>query len=285
MKRHYPKRPNPTIGRWYCEELDDGTAPPFPGALWQPGAGNAKTRKTQETAEQDLEIFTHTMSPGSARICPRATNGCRVGCVIRGGMSQAFPEIDAHRRLRNLAYQSDPEAYLRQLADQLVSIVSKTERQHIWRGNTGSDIDIRTAVKLANAALAARNLPKQLFYDYTKCPEYLQQRAGNHYLCFSRSEENEEQAIDLLRAGEIVAVVFHQIGDYAQHAAYRQRLPDTWQGFPVFNGDASDIRIPGLFDPPRPQDGSGYVIGLRLKGTYRQREAAIQTGFSVEVAP
>ncbi len=184
-----------------------------------------------------------------------------------------------------MAYEASPEAYLRQLADQVVSIVSKTERAHLWRGNAGSDIDIRPAVKLANAALSARGLPRQLFYDYTKEPEYLQGRAGNHYLCFSRSEQNEEQALELLQAGEIVAVVFHQLGDFAKHAAYRQRLPESWHGFAVHNGDASDIRIPGLFDPPRPSDGRGYVIGLRLKGSYRQREAAIRTGFSVEVKP
>ncbi len=284
MKRHYPKRPSAVVGRWFCDELATEEPPPFPGELWQYGEGNTKTRGTLENAAQELQILTHTMSPGSSTVCPRATNGCRTGCVIRGGMAQAFPEIDAGRRLRNLAYQSDPEAYLRQLADQLACIVSKTERAHIWRGNTGSDIDLRQMVKLANAALAARGLPKQFFYDYTKVPEYFHHRAGNHFLCFSRSEQNEEQAIDLLRAGEIVAVVFHEMGDFAQHAAYRQRLPETWQGFPVYNGDASDIRIPGLFDPPRPQDGSGYVVGLRLKGNYRQREAAISNGFSVEVA-
>lgn len=285
MKRHYPKRPTAMVGRWYCEELATEEPPPFPGQLWQYGEGNAKTRNTIEHAAQELQILIHTMSPGSSTICPRATDGCRIGCVIRGGLDQVFPDIDARRRLRNMAYESNPEAYIRQLADQLVCIVSKTERQHLWRGNAGSDIDIRQAVKLANAALSARGLPKQLWYDYTKVVEYLHGRAGNHYLCFSRSEQNEEQSLDLLRAGEIVAVVFHQAGDYAGHGAYKQRLPETWQGFPVHNGDASDIRIPGLFDPPRPQDGSGYVIGLRLKGSYRQRQAAIETGFSVEVAP
>ena len=283
MKRNTPKRPAAIVGRWYCDELATDDPPPFPGQLWQHGAGNAKTRATIEQAAHELEIMTHTMSPGSPEVCPRATEGCQIGCVIRGGMAQAFPEIDAGRRLRNLAYKASPEAYLRQLADQLVSIVAKTERVHLWRGNCGSDIDLRQAVKLANAALAARGLPRQLFYDYTKVPDYLQHRAGNHYLCFSRSEENEQQALDLLHAGEIVAVVFHEIGNFAQHAAYQQRLPETWQGFPVHNGDASDIRIPGLFDPARPEDGTGYVVGLRLKGSYRQREAAIRTGFSVEV--
>jgi len=285
MKTRPPKTPTPTIGRWHCAALDDGEIPPYPGPLWQPGERNSKIRKTLEHIDEDYRVWGHTMDPGATDICPRATPGCKAGCVTRGGLAQAFPNITASRRLKNHAFRMDPERYLRQLADQLVSIVEQTQREDIWRGNIGSDTDLRRAVKLANRELAARGLPKQRFYDYTKMPEYLEQRAGNHYLCFSRSETNELQALELLGAGEIVAVVFHQCGAFAANAAYRQRLPETWRGFPVYDGDISDIRIPGLTDPPRPADGAGYVIGLRLKGNTTQREAAIQRGFSVEHQP
>ena len=285
MKTKPPKTPTPALGRWHCAALDDGEIPPYPGSLWQNAEGNAKLRKTLEHIDEDLHIWGHTMDPGSTEICPRATPGCRAGCVTRGGLAQALPSITASRRLKNLAYLANPERYLRQLADQMVSIVEQTQREDIWRGNIGSDTDIRRAVKLANAEIVLRNLPRQRVYDYTKMPEYLEQRAGNHYLCFSRSETNELQALELLGAGEIVAVVFHQCGAFGGNAAYRQRLPETWRGFPVHDGDLSDIRIPGVTDPPRPQDGKGYVIGLRLKGGYKQREAAIRRGFSVEYQP
>jgi hypothetical protein len=285
MRTKPPKTPTPALGRWHCAALDDGAPPPFPGALWQPGEGNAKIRKTLEHIDEEYRVWGHTMDPGSVEICPRATPGCKAGCVTRGGLAQAFPSITASRRLKNLAYLASPERYLRQLADQLVCIVEQTQREDIWRGNIGSDTDTRESVKIANRELAARGLPKQRFYDYTKVPEHLGQRAGNHFLCFSRSETNEPQALELLHAGEIVAVVFHQVGPYAGNAAYRQRLPETWRGFPVHDGDVSDIRIPGFTDPPRPENGRGYVIGLRLKGNNRQREAAIQRGFSVEHQP
>lgn len=279
-----PIRLRPTIGRWHCNELATDSAPPFCGALWQ-AAGNTKVDKTREHYGETLHIFTHTMNPGSADICPQATPGCKRGCVIQGGLARLWQSIGDARKARNRAHKTDPEAYLRQLADQVISIVERYEVRGIWRGNTGSDIDIRPAVKMVNAALTARGLPKQLFYDYTKRPEFLTTpgRPGNHYLTFSRSEQNEEQALDLLHAGESVAVVFHQLGHYAATAAYRQRLPEHWRGYQVHDGDLHDIRIPGIFDPPRRADGRGYVIGLRLKGDTRQREAAIAAGFSVQV--
>lgn len=285
MRTRPPKAPTPTLGRWHCETLDDGQPPPFPGTLWQIGEGNAKTRKTLDGIGEDFHIWTHTLDPGTPDICPNATPGCKAGCVIRGGLAQAFPQITAARRLKVLAYRSNEEVYARQLADQLVSIVQQTQRADVWRGNTGSDIDLREAFRIANREISDRGLPRQRYYDYSKVPEYFEHRAGNHHLCFSRSEENELEALEMLRAGEIVSVVFHQPGLFAGNAAYRQRLPETWRGFPVHDGDISDIRIPGFTDPPRPANGRGYVIGLRLKGNHTQRAAAIRTGFSVEFQP
>jgi hypothetical protein len=40
-------------------------------------------------------------------------------------------------------------------------------------------------------------------------------------------------------------------------AAVFKDVPDTWQGFPVINGDESDLRF---LDP------SGVIVGLKAKG-------------------
>jgi hypothetical protein len=40
-------------------------------------------------------------------------------------------------------------------------------------------------------------------------------------------------------------------------AAVFKDVPDTWQGFPVINGDESDLRF---LDP------AGVVVGLKAKG-------------------
>ena len=100
------------------------------------------------------------------------------------------------------------------------------------------------------------------FYDYTKSPIRALQFANgampsNYHLTFSRSETNEAQAIDILRAGCNVAVVFGK------------GLPATWQGFEVVNGDESDLRF---------LDKRGVVVGLKAKGAAKKDKS----GFVVQ---
>jgi hypothetical protein len=69
-------------------------------------------------------------------------------------------------------------------------------------------------------------------------------------LTFSRSESNEAQALQVLRDGGNVAVVFSSAS-----------FPASWNGFEVVNGDETDLR----FTDPR-----NRVIGLKAKGKAKQ---------------
>jgi hypothetical protein len=105
--------------------------------------------------------------------------------------------------------------------------------------------------------------PTVQFYDYSKSPIRALQFAkgampSNYQLTFSRSESNEAQAIDVLRNGGNVAVVFAGV------------LPLTWQGFEVINGDESDLRF---------LDKKNVVVGLKAKGDAKKDA----TGFVVSV--
>jgi hypothetical protein len=75
-------------------------------------------------------------------------------------------------------------------------------------------------------------------------------------LTFSRSETNEALAVDVLRNGGNVAVVFAGV------------LPSAWQGYNVVNGDESDLRF---------LDKKNVVVGLRAKGDAKKDT----TGFVV----
>ena len=85
-----------------------------------------------------------------------------------------------------------------------------------------------------------------LFYDYTPNPNYIKKYQNSNYkLTFSRKEDNEQKCIEILNNGGNVAVVF------------ANELPKFWQGYPVINGDLTDLRY---FDP------ENVVIGLTAKG-------------------
>ena len=105
-----------------------------------------------------------------------------------------------------------------------------------------------------------KRFPDVTFYDYTKIPSRLRTRLPeNYHLTFSRSEENDAQALELLRHGVNVAVVF---------ADLQGAIRDGYRGHRVVNGDETDCR---------PMDAKGVIVGLSPKG-----HAKDDTGFIVK---
>ena len=85
-----------------------------------------------------------------------------------------------------------------------------------------------------------------LFYDYTKNPNHIKKYLNSKYrITFSRSECNEDKALEILSLGGNVAAVFSG------------ELPTTWHGKEVINGDLTDLRY---------FDKVNVVIGLKAKG-------------------
>ena len=88
------------------------------------------------------------------------------------------------------------------------------------------------------------------FYDYTKNHKKAGTRYGidgNRYVVtfsYSEKSESETQAIEVLNRGGNVAIVF-------------DRLPKTWNGFKVIDGDERDDLM---------LDHSGVILGLTAKG-------------------
>ena len=78
-------------------------------------------------------------------------------------------------------------------------------------------------------------------------------------MTFSRSETNDDDCRAVLAAGGNVAVVFR-----------KKPLPSIWHGFPVLDGDQTDLRF---LDP------AGSVIGLTAKGSAKKETS----GFVVDV--
>ena len=111
--------------------------------------------------------------------------------------------------------------------------------------------------------LVVKYFPFAQFYDYTKHLKrffrFLDGKLPNNYhLTYSRSEETPDALVkSLCASGGNVAVVF------------RERLPETWLGFEVLNGDENDLRF---------KDKKGCIVGLIEKGLAKKD----QTGFVVE---
>ena len=92
-----------------------------------------------------------------------------------------------------------------------------------------------------------QSFPNLQFYDYTKISKRFSFAIpANYHLTFSLSESNDNDALKVLGLGHSIAAVFRD-----------SNLPDTFMGYPVTNGDTTDLRF---------LDAKGVIVGLKAKG-------------------
>jgi hypothetical protein len=159
-------------------------------------------------------------------------------------------------------YLRDKKSFIMQLAKEIYTKYKTARRQKnkiAFRLNGTSDIDfiylLKKYAKLDISMLA----DWAVFYDYTKILGKVQKyrKHPNYFLTFSRAEDNESAAGAALALGATVSVVF------------RDKLPKYWHGYPVLDGDASDIVM--VYN-------RGVVLGLKAKGEAKKDTSGFVVG-------
>ena len=190
-------------------------------------------------------------------VCAYASDGCRAACLYTAGRG-AFTPTQSARIRKTLLFADNREAYMAALVADCIRLEAEAKRRAMIpaaRLNATSDLPWeriavdRDGVRYPNIMTA---FPGITFYDYTKYP-YAKRPASalpeNYTLTMSRSETNEAECMVALANGRNVAIPF---------AVKRgQPLPSTWRGWPVIDGDRSDVRF---------ADPIGCIVGLRAKG-------------------
>jgi hypothetical protein len=226
--------------------------------LLSKGATNTKT------AKNDLETFILYMAPANTveglNLCPFASTGCKAACLYSAGRGR-FSNVQLSRINKSKFWGYDRSNFYIQLAEELLKIhdkAVKNGKQIAIRLNGTSDIDhLHLLQRYSGIDFLETFYDNLLFYDYTKNFNHIRKYTGSTYkLTFSRSETNENDAYLTLQHGGNVAIVF------------AGELPEYWNGFPVINGDETDLRY---FDP------ENVVIGLKAKGDAKKDK----TGFVV----
>lgn len=215
--------------------------------LLSPGATNIKT------AKNDLETFILYMAPADQvqglNLCPFASTGCKKSCLYSAGRGK-FSNVQESRINKSKFWGYDRANFYIQLASELLKIHDKAIKQNkqiAVRLNGTSDIDhLHLLERYSGIDFLDEFYSNLLFYDYTKNVNHVSRYRNTRYkITFSRSETNEAEAKKVLKLGGNIAVVFS--GD----------LPDFYLGYPVINGDLTDLRY---FDPVN------IVVGLKAKG-------------------
>lgn len=230
----------------------------------------------------------HYMAPhraaGVGDLCGNASPGCINLCLgVYSGQAGIISDANDHDMEGNAARKSrvqkarrfmqERAAYMCDLIRSTQLLVARAERMGmipVARPNGATDIAwelirIRAVWAIEFPFLlpfVGKSLmeifPDVQFVDYTKNPRRFDKPLpANYSVTFSRSELNHAACVELLAKGVNVAICF------------AGELPESWNGYPVIDGDKHDLR---MLDP------KGCVIGLAPKGRKAKRD---ESGFVV----
>lgn len=183
-------------------------------------------------------------------LCPWSTAECRAACLVDSGM---LSMTDRARHWKLALLTGAHELFAGLLDLEIAALERKAKR--------GGMIPAVRLDGTSDIGLARQHAPRHpgvTFYDYTKS---LTRAAGhrpeNWYVTFSYSGHNLEASRAVLASGGNVATVF-AVQPGIKGRREPEPKPETWEGYPVLDGDDSDARFA---DPP------GHVVGLSLKGS------------------
>ena len=218
-----------------------------PKALLAVGT-NIKTAKSDKAGEYLTAIMYLAPAKQNTKgvnLCPKASKGCLQACLYTAGRGK-FSNVQSARVNKSDYFVDDRPAFMAQLHKEILRHslkARKAGKKPAIRLNGTSDI-------LWERYLDMNVYPEVQFYDYTKWEPKERAKAfgfSNYHLTFSRAEDTTDQYVkDVVGNGNNVAVVFAD-----------KAIPTSYLGFPVFNGDLTDLRF---LDP------AGHIIGLSAKG-------------------
>lgn len=178
--------------------------------------------------------------------CSSASSGCAAACLHTAGNPVFMPQKTLGRINRTRFYFRDRAKFITKLIKEISNhelYCYKNDFIPVVRLNTTSDIpwEIHKIFDI---------FPRVQFYDYTKIKKRAIKHAQglmpkNYHLTFSMNEANHNDCDDVLSQGGNIAVVF------------RDKLPETYKGYKVVNGDEHDLRF---------TDPKNVVVGLKAKG-------------------
>lgn len=230
---------------------------------------NAKTIKSLKygVTTYILYLSPHRQNSQNKSVCPMASTGCISACLYGAGHG-SMSTVQKGRINKTELFLQDRNLFLKMLYVEIsqIQLKHKLEKTDFAiRLNGTSDVSWESFKIADTGKNIFETFKKITFYDYTK--NYLRfkkELPKNYRLIFSRSETNEAIAIELIKKGINIAMVF-------------DRLPEQYKGYNVIDGDLSDMRF---------KDAKGIIVGLKYKsltGKNVNNQTAFDNGFAIRI--
>lgn len=190
-----------------------------------------------------MYLSPHKNNNKGVNLCPKASTGCAEACLYTAGRG-AFSNVQSARIAKSSYFIEDRKGFLSQLHKELLDFSRYARlkgKKPAVRLNGTSDI-------LWERYLDTSLYPEIQFYDYSKWKPEDRKPLRNYDITYSRAEDTSDKEVKrVLLRDKNVAVVFNS----------SMALPTSFLGFPVIDGDRTDLRY---LDP------KGVVVGLLAKG-------------------
>lgn len=200
-------------------------------------------------------------------VCSHASKGCAEACLVGSGFGGMYQNVMNGRREKTEYFLSNRVEFLHQVKDEIAKALAKNAGKATVtiRLNGTSDLPYENFRIFEGNKNIFEIYPEVQFYDYTK--NYLRfdrVLPANYHLTFSRSETNHSKALELLKRGFNVAMVFDNV-------------PAEYEGYKVINGDKDDLRF---------LDEKNVIVGLKYKkmtGKGADNKLAFASGFAISI--
>ncbi len=221
---------------------------------------NYKMQKSVKFGYLSVILYLAPYKLSGVNICPKASKGCIASCLNLSGRG-VFDSVKLSRLNKTKYFLQDRVKFLKQLDREIKNYYKRATALNLKlnvRLNGTSDLPFER-YRLENGLSLMDNNPTIDFHDYTKIKNRLKDALPKNYqLTFSKSESNDNEIQELIMTTkQNIAVVFN-------------KLPKTYLGRKVINGDLNDLRfldpknsIVGLIAKGKAKkDNSGFVINI-----------------------
>jgi hypothetical protein len=212
-----------------------------------------KHKKSIKYGELTYSLYLAPAKTSGYEVCPGRTAECSRFCLNESGMNTMTQNkkgdvINRSRITKTRLFFEDREFFMNMMIAEINSGITKARKlgyEFSVRLNNTSDINP------LDFNLHGKNIleifPDIQFYDYTKVAERasLLNIYKNYNLTYSYTGLNWDICKGMINTGIGVAVVF-------------KKVPATFMGYPVLDGDAYDMRY---------RDNLAAIVGLKYKRT------------------
>lgn len=229
---------------------------------------NAKTKKNIYFGSLTGILYLAPADLSGHEVCPMRTPGCTAACLNTAGHGVRQMVQDTRVRKTNWFFD-DRDGFMEALENDIKLLVRRARRDNIQasvRLNGTSDIAWERMPVKGWPNLMER-FPRVQFYDYTKIPKRaFATQPPNYHITYSLAEDNDKQALEVLKhGGQVAAVFFGPLLPLRMHFAGGKLVPSNppfkdGEDFKVIDGDRHDIRF---------RDANATIVGLVAKGRAR----------------